>query len=406
MALPEFSMRQLLEAGAHFGHQTHRWNPKMKQFIFGERANIHIIDLSQSVPLMHQALVKIREVAANGGRILFVGTKRQASEPVAQAAGRCAQYFINHRWLGGTLTNWRTISHSIARLRELEDLLDQEGGPQGLTKKEILNLSREREKLERSLGGIKEMGGTPDLMFVIDTNKESIAIQEAKRLNIPVVAVVDTNCDPDPIDFPIPGNDDAARAISLYCELVADSVLDGIAESSSALGVDLGESEAPVEAAVTEEAAPAEAAPAEAAEAPAETEAPAAEAAAEPAKAEGKAEEAPAAEKAAEKTEEAPAAETKAKASKSTAKTAAKKPASKTASKTATKSTAKSGAKTATKSAAKSTTKTESKSTAKSTSKTAAKSTTKAASKTTKAASKKKADDDSSEQKNEAAKSE
>ncbi|MGY6533191.1 30S ribosomal protein S2 [Glycocaulis sp.] len=270
MALPDFSMRQLLEAGAHFGHQTHRWNPKMKPFIFGERSNIHIIDLSQTVPLLHQALVKVRDVAAGGGRILFVGTKRQAQEPIAQAAQRCAQYYMNHRWLGGTLTNWRTISISIARLRELEGILDQEGGPQGLTKKETLMLSREREKLERSLGGIKEMGGTPDLIFVIDTNKEAIAIQEARRLNIPVVAVVDTNCDPDPVDFPIPGNDDAARAIALYCDLVADAVLDGISDSQAALGVDLGASEAPaVEPALSEPAAEEPAAEAAAEEAPA-----------------------------------------------------------------------------------------------------------------------------------------
>jgi small subunit ribosomal protein S2 len=264
MALPEFSMRQLLEAGAHFGHQTHRWNPKMKPFIFGERANIHIIDLSQTVPLLHQALVKVREVAASGGRILFVGTKRQASEPIAAAAQRCAQYYMNHRWLGGTLTNWATISHSISRLRELEGLLDAEGGPTGLTKKEILMLSREREKLERSLGGIKEMGGTPDLMVVIDTNKEAIAIQEAKRLNIPVIAVLDTNCDPDPIDFPIPGNDDAARAIALYCDLVAEAVLDGISDSQAAFGMDMGESETPSDEALglKEAAKAAEAAPA------------------------------------------------------------------------------------------------------------------------------------------------
>lgn len=288
MALPDFSMRQLLEAGAHFGHQTHRWNPKMKPFIFGERSNIHIIDLSQTVPLLHQALVKVRDVAAGGGRILFVGTKRQAQEPIAQAAQRCAQYYMNHRWLGGTLTNWRTISISIARLRELEGILDQEGGPQGLTKKETLMLSREREKLERSLGGIKEMGGTPDLIFVIDTNKEAIAIQEARRLNIPVVAVVDTNCDPDPVDFPIPGNDDAARAIALYCDLVADAVLDGISDSQAALGVDLGASEAPaVEPALSEPAAEEPAAEAAAEEAPA-AEAPAAEAA-EPAAEESKA---------------------------------------------------------------------------------------------------------------------
>jgi small subunit ribosomal protein S2 len=277
-------MRQLLEAGCHFGHQTHRWNPKMKSFIFGERANIHIIDLSQTVPLLHQALVKVREVAASGGRVLFVGTKRQASEPIAAAAQRCAQYYMNHRWLGGTLTNWQTISKSIGRLRELEGLLDAEGGPTGLTKKEILMLSREREKLERSLGGIKEMGGTPDLMVVIDTNKEAIAIQEAKRLNIPVVAVVDTNCDPDPIDFPIPGNDDAARAISLYCDLIADAVLDGISDSQAALGMDLGESEAPSPEALgvaeAAEAAPAEEAktePAKGEETQAEEAAPAAE---------------------------------------------------------------------------------------------------------------------------------
>lgn len=263
MALPEFSMRQLLEAGCHFGHQTHRWNPKMKDFIFGERSNIHIIDLSQTVPLLHQALVKVRETAAKGGRVLFVGTKRQASDPVAVAAKRCAQYYMNQRWLGGTLTNWRTISHSIARLRELETMFDSEGGLEGLTKKEQLMLTRERDKLERSLGGIKDMGGTPDLMFVIDTNKEGIAIQEAKKLGIPVVAVVDTNCDPDPIDLPIPGNDDASRAISLYCDLIADAVLDGMADSQLAMGVDLGESEAPIEAlveaeaeAVAEEAAP------------------------------------------------------------------------------------------------------------------------------------------------------
>src|SRR6202789_3430837 len=245
MALPEFSMRQLLEAGAHFGHQTHRWNPKMERYIFGSRANIHIIDLSQTGPLLHQALVALREVAASGGRILFVGTKRQASDPVATAARRCAQYYVNHRWLGGTLTNWRTISGSIARLRELEGLLD--GEHSNRTKKELLQLTREREKLELSLGGIKDMGGIPDLMFVIDTNKEAIAIQEARKLNIPVVAILDTNCDPDGITYPIPGNDDAARAIQLYCDLVADSVLDGLTEGQAALGVDIGAAEAPVE---------------------------------------------------------------------------------------------------------------------------------------------------------------
>ena len=246
MALPDFTMRQLLEAGAHFGHQTHRWNPKMERYIFGARANIHIIDLSQTMPLLHQALVKVREVAASGGRVLFVGTKRQASEPVAAGAKRCAQYYVNHRWLGGTLTNWRTISGSIARLRELEGVLDG-GDAGGRTKKELLKLTRERDKLELSLGGIKDMGGIPDLMFVIDTNKEAIAIQEARKLNIPVVAILDTNSDPIGISFPVPGNDDAARALQLYCDLVADAVLDGLTEGQVAMGVDIGAAEAPVE---------------------------------------------------------------------------------------------------------------------------------------------------------------
>ncbi|MDB5431928.1 MAG: rpsB [Caulobacter sp.] len=253
MALPDFSMRQLLEAGAHFGHQTHRWNPKMERYIFGSRSNIHIIDLSQSIPLLHQALVKVREVAASGGRILFVGTKRQASEPIAVGARRCAQYYVNHRWLGGTLTNWRTVSGSIARLRELEGMLETETGR---TKKELLQLKREHDKLELSLGGIKDMGGIPDLMFVIDTNKEAIAIQEARKLNIPVIAILDTNCNPDGITFPIPGNDDAARAIQLYCDLMADSILDGLAAGQSASGVDLGAMEAPMEPALAKQLTP------------------------------------------------------------------------------------------------------------------------------------------------------
>jgi small subunit ribosomal protein S2 len=241
------------------------------------------------MPLLHQALVKVREVAAGGGRVLFVGTKRQASEPIATAARRCAQYYVNHRWLGGTLTNWRTVSGSIARLRELEGVLE---GESGRTKKELLQLTRERDKLELSLGGIKDMGGIPDLMFVIDTNKEAIAIQEARKLNIPVIAILDTNCSPDGITFPIPGNDDAARAIQLYCDLMADSVLDGLAAGQSAAGVDLGAAEAPVEPALARadaqpkdvqpkkaKAAPAAEAPAAAEAAPAE--APAAEAPAE-----------------------------------------------------------------------------------------------------------------------------
>ena len=251
MALPDFNMRQLLESGAHFGHQTHRWNPKMQRFIFGSRANIHIIDLSQTIPLLHTALVKVREVAAGGGRVLFVGTKRQAQDPVSTAAKRCAQYYVNHRWLGGTLTNWRTVSGSIARLRELEGIGDE--GQR--TKKELLTLTREKEKLELSLGGIKDMGGIPDLMFVIDTNKEAIAIQEARKLNIPVVAILDTNSDPDGVAYPIPANDDAARALQLYCDLVADSVLDGLAQGQSSSGVDLGASEAPTEPALRTEAA-------------------------------------------------------------------------------------------------------------------------------------------------------
>jgi small subunit ribosomal protein S2 len=256
MALPDYSMRQLLEAGVHFGHQTHRWNPKMARYIFGARNNIHILDLSQSVPLLHQALKVVSDTVAGGGRVLFVGTKRQASEIVADAASRSAQYYVNARWLGGMMTNWKTISNSIQRLRKVEEILSSDA--QGFTKKERLNLERERDKLERALGGIKDMGGTPDLMFVIDTNKEAIAIQEAKRLGIPVVAIVDSNCDPDPIDYPIPGNDDAARAIALYCDLIARAAIDGIARQQGASGVDVGASaEAPVEQAIVE--APAEA---------------------------------------------------------------------------------------------------------------------------------------------------
>ena len=242
MALPEFSMRQLLEAGVHFGHQVHRWNPKMDRFIFGARSGIHIIDLSQTVPLLHQALVQVRDTVSKGGRVLFVGTKRQASDMVAEAADRCAQYYMNHRWMGGTLTNWETVSKSIKRLRDLDDLLAQ-GETSGLTKKEILNRTRERDKLNRALGGIRNMGGLPTLMVVIDTNKEAIAVKEARKLGIPVVAIVDSNCDPDEVDLPIPGNDDAARAIQLYMNLFSDAVLDGLAEASMEAGIDLGELE-------------------------------------------------------------------------------------------------------------------------------------------------------------------
>src|ERR1700734_3810135 len=242
MALPEFSMRQLLESGAHFGPRTQRWNPKMASYHYGTRNDIHILDLTQTVPLLHQALVAPPQVAAGGGRILFVGTKRQASEPIAAAAKRCAQYYVNHRWLGGTLTNWQTISNSIKRLRNIEETLTSAPGS-GLTKKELLGLLRERDKLERSLGGIKEMGGLPNMLFVIDTNKEEIAVQEATKLGIPVTAILDSNSDPDGILYPIPGNDDAARALALYCDLAARAIIDGLSESQVAQGIDPGESE-------------------------------------------------------------------------------------------------------------------------------------------------------------------
>jgi small subunit ribosomal protein S2 len=249
MALPDYSMRQLLEAGVHFGHQAHRWNPKMGPYIFGIRNNIHIIDLAQTVPMLHQALQAVSDTVAKGGRILFVGTKRQAQDSVAEAAKRCAQYYVNSRWLGGTLTNWKTISGSIARLRKLDEMLNS-GEAGGYTKKERLTMQRERDKLDRSLGGIKDMGGVPDLLFVIDTNKEDIAIKEAQRLNIPVAAVVDTNCDPAGITFAVPGNDDAARAVTLYCDLIAKAAIDGISRAQGGMGVDVGAAEKPL---VTEE---------------------------------------------------------------------------------------------------------------------------------------------------------
>jgi small subunit ribosomal protein S2 len=230
MALPDFSMRQLLEAGVHFGHQSHRWDPKMAEYIFGTRNNIHIIDLTQSVPMLHRALQAISDTVAQGGRILFVGTKRQAQDAIADAAKKSAQYYVNSRWLGGTLTNWKTVSNSIRRLRTLDEMLASNEA-QGYTKKERLTLQRERDKLNRALGGIKDMGGLPDLVFVIDTNKEDIAIKEARRLNVPVAAVVDTNCDPDGITYVVPGNDDASRAITLYCDLVAKAVIDGISRA-------------------------------------------------------------------------------------------------------------------------------------------------------------------------------
>jgi small subunit ribosomal protein S2 len=273
MALPAFTMRQLLEAGVHFGHSTRRWNPKMAPYLFGDRNNIHIIDLQQTVPMLYRAMQAVRDIVSRNGRVLFVGTKRQAAGLVAETAGKCGQYYVNHRWLGGMLTNWKTISNSIRRLKELESQLD--GEVVGLTKKELLNLTREKEKLERALGGIKDMGGLPDILVIIDTNKEDIAVMEARKLGIPVVAVLDSNSDPEGIDFPIPGNDDALRAIALYCDLLAGSVLDGLTSEMAAAGVDIGAAEeAPVEeipAELDQAAAPeAEAAPEAAAEAPAE----------------------------------------------------------------------------------------------------------------------------------------
>ena len=251
MALPEFTLRQLLEAGVHFGHQTQRWNPRMGEFIYGARNGIHIMDLTQTVPMLDAALNAIRETVAKNGRILFVGTKRQAAQPIADAAERCAQYYMNHRWLGGTLTNWQTVSKSIKRLNEIDEIL--EAGGEGLTKKERLGIERDQAKLQASLGGIREMGGVPDMLFVIDVKKEALAVAEAKKLNIPVVAVVDTNCSPDGIDHIIPGNDDAARAIALYCDLVSRAALDGMTAQMGAAGVDLGAmEEAPVEEALAD----------------------------------------------------------------------------------------------------------------------------------------------------------
>ena len=241
MALPEFSMRQLLEAGVHFGHNTRRWNPKMEQYIFGVRNGIHIIDLQQTAPMLHRAMTAIRDTVKGGGRVLFVGTKRQAATQISEAASRCGQYYVNHRWLGGMMTNWQTISNSIKRLRTLDDQLA--GETEGLTKKETLGLTRERDKLDRALGGIKEMGGLPDILFVIDTNKESIAIAEANKLGIPVIGVIDSNSSPEGIDFPIPGNDDAIRAISLYCDLIVGCVFDGLQAEITTTGGDIGEAE-------------------------------------------------------------------------------------------------------------------------------------------------------------------
>src|SRR5437764_2127255 len=255
MALPDFTMRQLLEAGVHFGHHTRRWNPKMSPHIYGVRNGIHIIDLEQSVPLLRQGLEAIREVVAGGGRVLLVGTKRQAQEAIAEAAKRCGQYFVNHRWLGGMLTNFKTISQSIKRLKELYEQIANPTA--GLTKRELLELTRDRDKLERALGGIKEMGGLPDILFVIDTNKEAIAVKEANTLKLPVVAILDSNSAPDGIAYPVPGNDDAMRAINLYCDLMAQAVLDGLQAELASSGADVGAQAAPPVESLPEEEPPA-----------------------------------------------------------------------------------------------------------------------------------------------------
>ncbi|MFN7662438.1 MAG: 30S ribosomal protein S2 [Alphaproteobacteria bacterium] len=238
MTQTTFTMRQLLEAGVHFGHHPRRWNPKMAPYLFGVRNNVHIIDLQQTVPLLYRALEAIKEIVSNGGRVLFVGTKHQAGEVIAEAANSCGQYYVNHRWLGGMLTNWETISKSINRLEELEKKLDSQGS--GFTKKEHLKLSREKQKLEMTLGGIRSMGGRPNALFIIDTNKEALAIEEANKLGIPVIAVVDSNSNPEKIDYVIPGNDDASRAISLYCQLVVSAILEGLQAEVKSSGIDVG----------------------------------------------------------------------------------------------------------------------------------------------------------------------
>lgn len=253
MALPTFTLRQLVESGCHFGHSTRRWNPRMAPFLYGIRDGVHIIDLQQTLPMLQRAMEKVREVTSSGGRVLFVGTKRQAQDIVADSARKCGQYYVNHRWLGGMLTNWKTISNSIRRLRELEEMFET-GAVNSFTKREQLSLTREMGKLDRALGGIKDMGGLPDVLFIVDVTKEDLAVAEARKLGIPVVAVIDSNANPEGVDFPVPGNDDAIRAITLYCDLIAGSVLSGIQAEMTAAGVDIGAAEeAPVEVALVAE---------------------------------------------------------------------------------------------------------------------------------------------------------
>ncbi len=239
MSKPDFTLRTLLEAGVHLGHQSHRWNPRMDPYIHSKRNGIHIIDLTQTVVLFRRALKEIEEIVSKGGSMLFVGTKRQAQLPIEQAAKRSAQHYVNHRWLGGTLTNWKTVSNSISRLEELDERIKE--GLDGLTKKERLGMLREQAKLQASHGGIRNMKYLPDILFVVDVKKESLAVAEANKLNIPVVAVVDTNCPPEGITHVIPGNDDATRSINLYCELIAKAALEGMNTQMGQVGFDMGE---------------------------------------------------------------------------------------------------------------------------------------------------------------------
>ena len=240
MTLPTFTLRQLVEAGVHFGHHARRWNPQMAPYIYGKKDNVHIIDLQKTYPMLYTAMAVARDVAAKGGKVLFVATKRQAQEIVKESAERCGQYYVNYRWLGGMLTNWKTVNRSINRLVKLNEM-DEKNAYEGYTKKEMQNIKKEQEKLALSLDGIKNMGGQPDLLFVIDTPKESLAIKEAKKLGIPVIGITDTNANPNDVDYPVPGNDDAIRAIQLYCELISSAVLDGMSQEVAAQGVKVEE---------------------------------------------------------------------------------------------------------------------------------------------------------------------
>jgi small subunit ribosomal protein S2 len=239
MAFPKFTMKELIEAGVHFGHHTRRWNPKMAPYVFGVKDKVHIIDLQKTVPMLYAGLMALRNTVANGGKVLFVGTKRQAQDIIKEAAEVCGQYYVNARWLGGLLTNWKTVVNSIKKLKKLEaDAANAEG--LGLTKKETAKMELESRKLHSTLGGVMDMNGSPDILFVIDVAKEDLAVLEANRLGIPVVGICDTNSDPSSIDYPIPGNDDAIKALKLYADLAVKSVLDGLEEQLKQSGADLG----------------------------------------------------------------------------------------------------------------------------------------------------------------------